>query len=250
MYFCFSFLAFASTVVFLIASFFLCCCDFVQRVLFRATMPGDVRIKRTTRQAYGKRRKRAWNAGKKTASTTSPVASETEDFSESPAVESFSASGVSEPSSGSSSANQDRIDTVYYTAGESAERAKHAADVKMRLASQSATERKFKLLDREPASESSESGTEFVIVDLDVINSFFGLVSPGFRGRRKITPTVLPSKQSWRGDTGLLGTPPTALVCSRSKTHHRTVSTSKRLLCFSPVCSRTFYSYMTVLFVS
>ncbi|KAH9361332.1 hypothetical protein HPB48_006894 [Haemaphysalis longicornis] len=92
---------------------------------------------------------------------------QTEDFSESPAVASCSASGVSEPSSGSSSANQDRIDTVYYTAGESAERAKHAADVKKCLASQSATERKFKLLDREPASESSESGTEFVIVNLD-----------------------------------------------------------------------------------
>ncbi|KAH9384957.1 hypothetical protein HPB48_026993 [Haemaphysalis longicornis] len=82
------------------------------------------------------------------------------------AMASCSASGVSEPSSGSSSANQDRIDT-----GESAGRAKHAEDVKKRLASQSAIERKFKLLDREPASESSESGTEFVIVDLGVINS-------------------------------------------------------------------------------
>ncbi|KAH9372087.1 hypothetical protein HPB48_017428 [Haemaphysalis longicornis] len=62
---------------------------------------------------------------------------------------------------------RDRIDTT----GESAERAKHAADVKKRLAS------------REPASKSSESGTEFAIVDLDVISSFFELVScPGCGG--------------------------------------------------------------------
>lgn len=99
-------------VVFLIGSFSLLL-RFGAMCSFSCYNPGDVRIKETTRQAYEKRPKRTCNAGKKTALTISPVVSETEDFSESLAMACCSASGVSEPSSGSSSANQDRIDTMY-----------------------------------------------------------------------------------------------------------------------------------------
>lgn len=44
------------------------------------------------------------------------------------------------------------------------------------LLSQCSMKQKFKLLDVELVSKGKENGTEFVMVDLTVLNTFFGLV--------------------------------------------------------------------------
>ncbi|KAH7960308.1 hypothetical protein HPB49_018599 [Dermacentor silvarum] len=84
-------------------------------------------------------------------------------------------SGAIGSTAGTSSGIQDRVDTKFYSVGESAERARSAAILKESLASQCATERKFKLLGVELVSDDKENGTEFVIVDLAVINTLFGI---------------------------------------------------------------------------
>ncbi|CAN8008567.1 unnamed protein product [Ixodes pacificus] len=160
-------------------------------------MPGDLRLKTTTRQAYGKKRKRPWNArqkaSKKDTLPGSPVEPEKEDSAGTSFASHPVAPGVNASSVHVSGASKDGIDTVYYSVEESAECATNAANVMERLASQSATERKFKLLDVNLVSDGDDSGTDFMIVDMSVINSFLGL----------IPKTVTVSNRSLRFDLAL-----------------------------------------------
>ncbi|KAH7944904.1 hypothetical protein HPB49_001685 [Dermacentor silvarum] len=160
-------------------------------------MSGDARLKKKTRQSYGKKRKRPWNAWLNIADDSAltqrlSVALEAEhsteerpeppDASESQSTDAVDSAGPScitsgaiGSTAGTSSGIQGRVDMKFYSVGESAERARSAAILKESLASQCATERKFKLLDVELVSDDKENGTEFVIVDLAVINTLFGI---------------------------------------------------------------------------
>ncbi|CAN7942945.1 unnamed protein product [Ixodes pacificus] len=162
-------------------------------------MPGDLRLKTTTRQAYGKKRKRPWNARQKASKKDmlpgSPVEPEKEDSAGTSFASHPGAPGVNASSVHVSGASKDRIDTVYYSVEESAECAANAANVKQRLASQSATERKFKLLDVNLVSDGDDSGTDFMIVDMSVINSFLGLMPCPECGAKTVTVSKAPGKE-------------------------------------------------------
>ncbi|KAL1470349.1 hypothetical protein MTO96_040485 [Rhipicephalus appendiculatus] len=147
-------------------------------------MTGDARLKKKTRQAYGKKRRRPWNAPQKKADNVrpsspdaaealhsddgaqprAPVVSETV---HSPELScSISSDCLVVGSSRTSSNIQDRIDTAFYSEDESAECARNAASLKASLASECATERKFKLLGVNLENDGKENGTEFGIFDL------------------------------------------------------------------------------------
>ncbi|KAH7952586.1 hypothetical protein HPB52_024184 [Rhipicephalus sanguineus] len=158
-------------------------------------MTGDARLKKKTRQAYGKKQRRPWNAPQKKADNvrvrpSSPDAAEvmhSDDGAQprAPVVsETVHSPGLScstssdcyvVGSSGTSSNVQDRIDTTFYSVDESAQCARNAASLKASLASQCATERKFKLLDVDLEDDGKENGTEFCIIDLAVIDSLLRL---------------------------------------------------------------------------
>ncbi|CAN7941626.1 unnamed protein product [Ixodes hexagonus] len=185
-------------------------------------MPGDLRLKTTTRQAYGKKRKRPWNARQKQARlgeatlSGSPVEPEKEDSAGTSFASHSGAPGVSASSAHASGASKDRIDTVYCSVEESTERGANAGNVKERLASQSATERKFKLLDVNMVSGGDDSGTDFMIVDLSVINSFLGLMPFPECGANTVTLSKAPGKEY-----GLCAK--LVLACSTCDLHDRTV---------------------------
>lgn len=164
-----------------------------------AGVSGDPRLKKKTRQAYGKKKRRAWNAQRKEGDdivlprapdAAEGVLSDDGTLPQLPVVAEAVPAVVLSPgpscsifsgdriigSPGTSSNIQDRVDTMFFSAEETAERARNAADLKETLASQCATERKFKLLDVELEDNGKENGTEFSIVDIAVINSLFGLV--------------------------------------------------------------------------
>lgn len=62
---------------------------------------------------------------------------------------------------------------MFYTEEELVEREAVAANVKASLAEKSATSRKFDLLNVSLASDSGDRGTEFVIVDMEVLCKLF-----------------------------------------------------------------------------
>ncbi|CAN7947863.1 unnamed protein product [Ixodes hexagonus] len=74
---------------------------------------------------------------------------------------------------------RDRIDTVFYTEEECVEREQRADDRKASLADQSATSRKFELLDVCMESDDTDRGTEYVIVDIKVLQEFFASTACG-----------------------------------------------------------------------
>lgn len=170
-------------------------------------MTGDARLKKKTRQAYGKKRRRPWNAPQKKADNvrvrpSSPDAAEvmhSDDGAQprAPVVsETVHSPGLScstssdcyvVGSSGTSSNIQDRIDTTFYSVDESAQCARNAASLKASLASQCATERKFKLLDVDLEDDGKENGTEFCIIDLAVIDSLLRLFACPECGEKSVT---------------------------------------------------------------
>ncbi|KAM7311103.1 hypothetical protein ISCGN_008011 [Ixodes scapularis] len=77
------------------------------------------------------------------------------------------------------SSSRDRIDTVFYTEEECVEREQRADDRKASLADQSATSRKFELLDVCMESDDTYRGTEYVIVDMTVLQELFASTACG-----------------------------------------------------------------------
>ncbi|CAN7991073.1 unnamed protein product [Ixodes hexagonus] len=161
-------------------------------------MCGDHRLKLRTRQAYGKKRKRAWNKGLKVPIDSVPHPSELSgddpvdtdpegaDLEAMPSTSGFDGNRIDtdpvntdpegadlEAMPSTSGFDGNRIDTVYYTAEEQSEALEGAEEKKRHLASQSASQRKFDLLNVNLESTEIESGTEFVIVDMQVLNAFF-----------------------------------------------------------------------------
>ncbi|CAN7983167.1 unnamed protein product [Ixodes pacificus] len=151
-------------------------------------MAGDARLKANTQRLNTKRR-RAWNkktsASRKTTPLTSPMPQAALPLGDatgsslcsttSPMPQAaFPLVDVAGPSS-----SRDRIDTVFYTEEECVEREQRADDRKASLADQSATSRKFELLDVCMESDDTDHGTEYVIVDMKVLQELFASTACG-----------------------------------------------------------------------
>lgn len=158
-------------------------------------MARDDRLKVSTRKACSKRR-RAWNkhiASKKVpASVAAPAVSpdvcaaepcsstaepcSSTSTARSPPLDAAGASSCAEHIDNNvagPSTRAERVDTVFYTDEACAEREEHAKSVKSSLADVSATSRKFDLLNVSMASDDNDHGTEFIIVDMQVLQKFF-----------------------------------------------------------------------------
>ncbi|KAG0423237.1 hypothetical protein HPB47_000972 [Ixodes persulcatus] len=145
-------------------------------------MVGDARLKANT-QILNTKRRRAWNekisASRKTTPSTSPMPQAALPLVETTGSSLCSATlpmpqaafplvDVAGPSS-----SRDRIDAVFYTEEECVECEQRADDRKASLADQSATSRKFELLDVCMESDDTDRGTEYVIVDMKVLQELF-----------------------------------------------------------------------------
>ncbi|CAN8014554.1 unnamed protein product [Ixodes persulcatus] len=154
-------------------------------------MRSDPRLKGSTQRAYGKRKRRAWNKSSTASTVTLPAAVSQEVLL--PAAASFSPApgpdtGVDSTVGGSTL----RVDTHFFSPDESAERAARVDKRKQELAAKSATERKFDLLNVTRENEQVDSGTQFIIVDLKVLNTFFASTKCGQCG--SATPALKKSK--------------------------------------------------------
>ncbi|KAH8028134.1 hypothetical protein HPB51_013181 [Rhipicephalus microplus] len=98
---------------------------------------------------------------------------------------------VSGSSSGTTGTIQGRVDTTFYSADEFAECSIRAANLKESLASQCATARKFELLDIQLEGDDKENGTQFAFVDIEAIDSLFGLLPFPECGSKIIDHVVL-----------------------------------------------------------
>ncbi|KAG0423630.1 hypothetical protein HPB47_000600 [Ixodes persulcatus] len=142
-------------------------------------------------RAYGKRKRRAWNKSSTESTVTLPAAVSQEVLL--PAAASFSPApgpdtGVDSAVGGSTL----RVDTHFFSPDESAERAARVDKRKQELAAKSATERKFDLLNVTRENEEVDSGTQFIIVDLKVLNTFFASTKCGQCG--SAAPALKKSK--------------------------------------------------------
>ncbi|KAG0435122.1 hypothetical protein HPB47_018674 [Ixodes persulcatus] len=81
---------------------------------------------------------------------------------------------------------------IFFLPDESAERAARVDKRKQELAAKSATERKFDLLNVTRENEEVDSGTQFIIVDLKVLNTFFASTKCGQCG--SAAPALKKSK--------------------------------------------------------
>lgn len=203
-----------------------------------AGMAWEARLKKNTRQAFGRKRKRAWNARQKGAACAPPRTPEMAEAAHSddnglsempviaeaahsdddslaqvpviaeaahsdddslarmpaeavhsirPSCSTSSDHHVSGSSSGTTGTIQGRVDTTFYSADEFAECSIRAANLKESLASQCATARKFELLDVQLEGDDKENGTQFAIVDIEAIDSLFGLLPCPECGSKSMT---------------------------------------------------------------
>ncbi|KAH7962949.1 hypothetical protein HPB52_018899 [Rhipicephalus sanguineus] len=104
-------------------------------------MPGDSRLKPSTQQAFGSRKKRAWN--KKAPATSAPSAAELESRPDPLDLPGTSTDDTVGPSSTNETL---RVDAAYYSTAEQAQRVERSAQTKTVLSGKSATQRKFDLL--------------------------------------------------------------------------------------------------------
>ncbi|KAG0427626.1 hypothetical protein HPB47_025324 [Ixodes persulcatus] len=171
-----------------------------------------------THQAYGKKLKRPWKARQKASEKDivpgSPVTPEKEDSAGTSCTSHSSAHGVNALSAHVSSYSKDHIHTVYCSVKESTERAANAGNAKEHLASQSATEQKFKLLDVNMVSDGDDSGTDFMTVDLSIMNLFLGLVPCPESGKKTVTFIKAPGKEYGLGAKLVLAC--STLTCAKT----------------------------------
>ncbi|KAH9364789.1 hypothetical protein HPB48_011805 [Haemaphysalis longicornis] len=140
-------------------------------------MPGDVRLKKTTRHAHGKRKRcpPIPKSRRATSRSTPPDENRSPPRIASPAPSPDQPPPESTPGPSTSC----RLDTRYYTAEEIAARTKHADEVKRGMETKSATQRKFDLLEVDLAHSEEESGTDFVLVDFAMLKDLFAHVRCG-----------------------------------------------------------------------
>lgn len=172
-------------------------------------MPDDVRLKKTTRRTFGRKSRRAWN--KKT--TMSPASAPLlPDSSVSPAsapllpdssdlqgrstgvpAEDVAASQCASTSSTADASSVRggtvRVDTVYLSRAEQAQRAEKSNQSKRALSEKSATQRKFDLLGVSAGCQTTDAGTQFVLVDMSVLNQLFAHAKCGTCGAGTLTLT-------------------------------------------------------------
>lgn len=141
-------------------------------------MPGDVRLKKTTLHAHGKRKRRPpipRSRGATSGRSTPPDENRSPPRIASPAPSPDQPPPESIPGPSTSC----RLDTRYYTAEEIAARTEHADEVKRGMETKSATQRKFDLLEVDLAHSEEESGTDFVLVDFAMLKDLFAHVRCG-----------------------------------------------------------------------
>ncbi|KAH9362336.1 hypothetical protein HPB48_017988 [Haemaphysalis longicornis] len=139
-------------------------------------MPGDVRLKKTTRHADGKRKRRPpipRSRGATSGRSTPPDENRSPPRIASPAPDQPPPESIPGPSTSC------RLDTRYYTAEEIAARTKHADEVKRGMETKSATQRKFDLLEVDLVHSEEESGTDFVLVNFAMLKDLFAHVRCG-----------------------------------------------------------------------
>ncbi|KAH7939484.1 hypothetical protein HPB52_013163 [Rhipicephalus sanguineus] len=136
--------------------------------LYFVPMPGDSRLKPSTQRAFGSRKKRAWN--KKAPATSAPSAAELESRPDPLDLPGTSTDDTVGPSSTSETL---RVDAAYYSTAEQAQRVERSAQTKTVLSGKSATQRKFDLLGVSAECQTGDAGTDFLLVDMKVLNNFF-----------------------------------------------------------------------------
>ncbi|KAM7282574.1 hypothetical protein ISCGN_002720 [Ixodes scapularis] len=162
-------------------------------------MPGDSRLKESTRRTFGRKTRRAWNK-RKTSPASSPLRSaplpnalDLPGPSASLPVDDAAAS--SSGPDGSSFAGTTRVDSTYYSTAEQAQRAERSEQSKRVLSEKSATQRKFDLLEVNGSCQTSDAGTQFVIVDMKVLNDLFAHARCGSCGVGSLTLSKAADKE-------------------------------------------------------
>ncbi|KAM7311580.1 putative PHD finger protein [Ixodes scapularis] len=134
-------------------------------------MPDDARLKSSTRQAFGRKRKRPWNKKLKLSAASAPPRSAPPDALDLPET---SAGGIATPcSSGSllNFASAVRVDTAYYSTAEQAQRVARSDECKRALSEKSATQRKFDL-GVTTGGQTRDAGTQFIVVDMKALKAW------------------------------------------------------------------------------
>ncbi|KAH7972451.1 hypothetical protein HPB52_012439 [Rhipicephalus sanguineus] len=131
-------------------------------------VPGDSCLKPSTQRAFGSRKKRAWN--KKAPATSAPLAAELESRPDPLDLPGTSTDDTVGPSSTNETL---RVDAAYYSTAEQAQRVERSAQTKTVLSGKSATQRKFDLLGVSAECQTGDAGTDFLLVDMKVLNNFF-----------------------------------------------------------------------------
>ncbi|KAH7976443.1 hypothetical protein HPB52_014255 [Rhipicephalus sanguineus] len=128
----------------------------------------ETRLKPSTQRAFGSRKKRAWN--KKAPTTSAPSAAELESRPDPLDLPGTSTDDTVGPSSTSETL---RVDAAYYSTAEQAQRVERSAQTKTVLSGKSATQRKFDLRGVSAERQTGDAGTDFLLVDMKVLNNFF-----------------------------------------------------------------------------
>lgn len=109
------------------------------------------------------------------------------------------ADGIAGPSCSngrsSSAGRAERVDTAFYSATMQQQRVDKSQQCKQALSEKSATQRKFDLLGVNEGSQASDAGTDFVIVDMKVLNDFFAQAKCGSCGSGPLTLTKAEDKE-------------------------------------------------------
>lgn len=154
--------------------------------LFAIEMPGDSRLKPSTQRAFGSRKKRPWNKKQQAAATSASPGPAVPDSLDPPGTSSTlpddDTAGPSCSTNRISDRGTLRVDAVYYSSTEQAQRVERSAQAKSVLSEKSATQRKFDLLGVSADYQTADAGTQFVIVDLKVLNNFFAQAKCGTCG--------------------------------------------------------------------
>ncbi|KAM7311432.1 hypothetical protein ISCGN_008339 [Ixodes scapularis] len=158
-------------------------------------MPDDARLKSSTRQAFGRKRKRPWNKKPKLSAASAPPRSAPPDALDPPET---SAGDIGTPcSSGSLSsfASAVRVDTAYYSTAEQAQRVARSDECKRALSEKSATQRKFGLLGVTTGGQTRDAGTQFILVDMKALNDLFAQAKCGSCGAGTLTLSKATDKE-------------------------------------------------------
>ncbi|KAG0421078.1 hypothetical protein HPB47_003020 [Ixodes persulcatus] len=162
-------------------------------------MPGDSRLKESTRRSFGKKTRRAWNKRKASPASaplrSAPLPNALDLSGASASLPVDDAAASSSGTGGSSFAGTTRVDSTYYSTAEQAQRAERSEQCKHVLSGKSATQRKFDLLEVNGSCLTSDAGTQFVIVDMKVLNDLFAHARCGSCGAGSLTLSKAADKE-------------------------------------------------------